>query len=274
MAADRLLTADDFSVTRDNLRHGIEAGELILYYQPKVVVAANGDMGIDSLEALVRWRHNEEGLVPPDQFIPLAEREGLMGPLTDAVLGMAMSQVKEWREIGIATKLAVNVPPHLLSDIEFVRRFSDRAKQFEVDASSFIIEVTERTLIEDAVGAMETLTRLRILGAGLSIDDFGTGHSSLIQLHRMPFNEIKIDKSFIDDMAKSDDARTIVRAIIDLAHGLNMSVCAEGVETSETLETLMEMQCDTIQGYYFDPPLDQQRVTKLLRDGPTYSSRQ
>ena len=264
--------ADDFAITSDSLRQGIEAGELILHYQPKVCVGQGSRLTVDSCEALVRWEQGEHGLVRPDQFIPLAEKEGLMELLTDAVIHCAMQQLKEWQESGITIKLAVNVPPHLLSNIAFVSRFSDQLKQFELAAENFIFEVTERTLIEDAVAAMETLTRLRILGAGLSIDDFGTGHSSLIQLHQMPFNEIKIDKSFIDDMEKSDDARTIVRAIINLAHGLNMTVCAEGVETQATLDMLRIMQCDTIQGYYFDPPLDAERMTRLLSDKKTYSA--
>jgi EAL domain-containing protein (putative c-di-GMP-specific phosphodiesterase class I) len=261
-------------VTHDLLRQGIAAGELVLYHQPKIALEPDGGTRVDSCESLVRWRRGDGCLISPNAFIPLAEKEGLMGPLTDAVFDMAMGQVKAWRGLGIATKLAVNVPPHLLSDTGFVRQFSSRLRRHEVVASDFIIEVTERTLIEDAAGAMETLTQLRGLGTGLSIDDFGTGHSSLTQLHQMPFNEIKIDKTFIDDVEKNDESRAIVNAIINLAHGLGMNVCAEGVETAETLQILKRMACDTIQGHYFDPPLDSDGATKLLRDGPDYSSRQ
>ena len=263
--------ADSFVINKQTISQAIENDDLVLYHQPKIMFGEDGGVSVHSCEALVRWLHKDQGLIPPVQFIPLAEREGLMGPLTDAVLAMAMQQVKDWQDMGIDMKLAINVPPHLLSDNGFPHHFSEMANRIGVSASSFIIEVTERTLFDDAVGAMETLTRLRIMGAGLAIDDFGTGHSSLIQLHQMPFNEIKIDKSFIDDMKSSDDARTIVRAIINLAHDLSMKVCAEGVETRETLDMLRDMGCDFIQGYYFDPPLDPARATQLLRSGPAYS---
>ena len=255
---------NEMEITSEELHAAIDNGGLVLHYQPKIRMGGGAHLEIDSCEALVRWEHEKHGLVPPNEFIPLAEENGLIAPLTDAVLLMAARQAKEWREIGVTTKIAVNVPPHLFAENAFLGRVSDLLRKFDLPASTFIFEVTERTLIEDAMEAMETLTRLRIMGAGLSIDDFGTGHSSLIQLHQMPFSEIKIDMSFVDAMEKSADARTIVRAIINLAHDLGMKCCAEGVERAATLEALELLNCDYAQGYIFYPALEKEKMTALL----------
>ena len=242
-------------ITVRDLRTGIETDQLVVYYQPKISIKAKGDQEIVGCEALVRWRHPQHGLMFPDEFIPLAEKSGLIVALTDCVVGATVKQIRRWRDDGLRLTVAVNIAPQLLDDLGLPDRIHERLKEYDLQTSQLVLEVTESGAMENAARAMEILARFRLKGFGLSLDDFGTGYSSLVQLHRMPFNEMKIDKSFLMAMDQDEEARNIVSSIIDLGHNIGLQLCAEGVETRESLDMLRSLGCELAQGYYMSPPI-------------------
>jgi diguanylate cyclase (GGDEF)-like protein len=233
------------------LRRGIELGELFLHYQPKVIPRTGQVIGV---EALLRWRHPERGLVGPDEFIPLAEHTGLIGPLTQCVLGMALAQVKAWTDVGYRLPVAVNISARNLLNDQLVDQITDLLAMHHLSAEMLEIEVTESAIMLDPARAHDILSRLHALGIRIAIDDFGAGYTSLTQLKHLPISELKIDKSFVLTM-QSDQANTlIVRSIIELGHNLGLSVVAEGVETAEALSMLSGLCCDVVQGYHLCRP--------------------
>lgn len=234
-------------VTVEELRQAIDEHELVVHYQPKLV-RANGDFQVRSAEALVRWRHPRLGLLYPRDFLMLAEQSGLIVDVTDFVLTDAIRQIGHWRARGLDLAAAVNLAPRFVQDLEFPDRLSRIFREFEVAPEQLTLEVTEAASLDDPDLVMDIFTRLRVKGVGLSLDDFGTGTSSLTQLYRMPFNEVKIDGSLIAEVATSKAAATVARAIVELAHNLSLSACAEGVETSVAFEFLDQIGCDAIQG--------------------------
>jgi EAL domain-containing protein (putative c-di-GMP-specific phosphodiesterase class I) len=234
-------------LTVDELRTAIEEHELLVHYQPKVVRTAS-DWQVRSAEALVRWRHPRLGLLYPAEFLPLAESSGLILGVTDFVLTDAVRQIGHWRQRGLHLTAAVNLSPKLVQDLEFPDRLGRLLKEFDVQAEQLTLEVTEAASLHDPELVMDIFTRLRVKGVGLSLDDFGVGLSSLTQLYKMPFSEVKIDRLLIAEMATSKPATTVVRAIVDLAHNLSLQVCAEGVETALAYEFLERIGCDAIQG--------------------------
>ena len=231
----------------DELRTAIDEHELVVHYQPKVVRAAS-DWQVRSAEALVRWRHPRHGLLYPAEFLPLAEQSGLILGITDFVMTDAIRQIGHWRQRGLHLTAAVNLSPRLVQDLEFPDRLGRLLKEFDVTAEQLTLEVTEAASLHDPELVMDIFTRLRVKGVGLSLDDFGVGLSSLTQLYKMPFSEVKIDRLLISEMATSKPATTVVRAIVDLAHALSLSVCAEGVETPLAFEFLEQIGCDALQG--------------------------
>ncbi len=231
----------------DELRTAIDEHELIVHYQPKVVRAAS-DWQVRSAEALVRWRHPRLGLLFPAEFLPLAESSGLILGVTDFVLTDAIRQIGHWRQRGLHLTAAVNLSPRLVQDLEFPDRLGRLLKEFDVQAEQLTLEVTEAASLHDPELVMDIFTRLRVKGVGLSLDDFGVGLSSLTQLYKMPFSEVKIDRLLVAEMATSKAATTVVRAIVDLAHALSLTACAEGVETSLAYEFLERIGCDALQG--------------------------
>ena len=241
--------------TERDLQHAIDHGELAVYYQPQADLAMDGSVHAVAVEALVRWNHPALGLVYPDQFIGLAEKTGLIGALTDFVLKDSLTQLSLWRAQGIKLGLAVNLSPLLVKDLDFPDRLSEMMRANRLPNSELTIEITETAALDDPTLTRDILTRLRVKNFGLSLDDFGTGHSSLTQLYKMPFNEIKIDRSLGMEMHRSTEARTITRSIIDLAHNLGLTVCTEGVEQMATLDFLREVKCDRIQGYLLGRPM-------------------
>ena len=241
--------------TERDLQHAIDLGELAVYYQPQADLAMDGSVHAVAVEALVRWNHPALGLVYPDQFIGLAEKTGLIGALTDFVLKDSLTQLSLWRAQGIKLGLAVNLSPLLVKDLDFPDRLSEMMRANRLPNSELTIEITETAALDDPTLTRDILTRLRVKNFGLSLDDFGTGHSSLTQLYKMPFNEIKIDRSLGMEMHRSTEARTITRSIIDLAHNLGLTVCTEGVEQMATLDFLREVKCDRIQGYLLGRPM-------------------
>ena len=234
-------------ISADDLRQAVEEHELIVHYQPKVVRSGN-DWQVRSAEALVRWRHPRLGLLYPGEFLALAEQSGLIVGITDFVMTDAIRQTGHWRQRGLDLSVAVNLSPRLVQDLEFPDRLTRIFKEFDATPEQLTLEVTEAASLDDPELVMDIFTRLRVKGVGLSLDDFGTGMSSLTQLYKMPFSEVKIDGSLIADIATSKAAATIVRAIVELTHSLSLSACAEGVETPAQFEFLDQIGCDAVQG--------------------------
>jgi EAL domain-containing protein (putative c-di-GMP-specific phosphodiesterase class I)/CheY-like chemotaxis protein len=254
------------SIIESDLRDALSKGELTLHYQPKVDLRLSSSRAISGVEALLRWRHPKYGYVGPDQFIPLGETSGLCRELTDFVLLTAARQAKGWRDMGLDLTVAINLPAPLLGDLELADRVDSCLQSLRLPSSQLVLEVTESGVMADIARAMETLTRLRLKGIMLSMDDFGKGYSSLVQLYQLPFSELKIDRAFIADLTRSEEAQIIVRSIIDLAHKLGMEACGEGVEEPGAVEILRAWGCDKAQGYLFAPPLPSANLEALLRD--------
>ena len=234
-------------LTLDDLRRAIEEHELVVHYQPKVV-RTNNDWQVRTAEALVRWRHPELGLLRPGEFLPMAEQSGLILGVTDFVLTDAIRQMGHWRQRGLDLGVAVNLSPRLVQDLEFPDRLGLLLREFDAAAEQLTLEVTEAASLDDPELVMDIFTRLRVRGVGLSLDDFGVGTSSLTQLYKMPFSEVKIDRVLISEIPTGRAAATVVRSIIDLCHNLSLTVCAEGVETSPVFELLDQAGCDALQG--------------------------
>jgi EAL domain-containing protein (putative c-di-GMP-specific phosphodiesterase class I) len=247
------------------LRQGIENGDLRLYYQPKVKLE---DGRTEGVEALVRWQHAERGFIPPDAFIGLAEETGLIKPLTVWVMNEALRQHKEWQQAGFNIRMSVNVSARMLHDPQLVATVNDLLARWDVEPSYLELEITEGSLMVDPEGAMETLRQLRTAGVWSSIDDFGMGYSSLGYLKRLPVDELKIDKSFVMDMASSRDDASIVRSVVTLGHNLGLHVVAEGVDNKRTLDMLCAMGCDMAQGYYLSRPVAAEDLTEWLGRPP------
>jgi EAL domain-containing protein (putative c-di-GMP-specific phosphodiesterase class I)/CheY-like chemotaxis protein len=237
-----------------DLRRGLAAGELVPYYQPKATLTQTGWL-IDGVEALARWQHPRLGLVMPDEFVPLAERTGLIGDLTNVMLAASLRQLNEWQQQGLQLNCAVNLPPSLVTDLSFPDRVAALLVENRIDASRLILEITETATMQNPTITMDILTRLRVKRIGLSLDDFGTGYSSLTQLYQMPFNEMKIDKSLVMNVPHSREANTMVSSLVELGHNLGLKICAEGVENRAALDMLAIIGCDSCQGYFLSRPV-------------------
>lgn len=259
------LTPDAMDVDID-LPLAIETNQLLLHYQPKFTLEADGSARLHGVEALVRWQHPRSGLRFPDEFIPTAEKSGLILPLTELVLRQAMERVVGWSADGLDLSVGVNIPARMVNDARFPDRVFALLNEYGLAPDRLTLEITERDVMTNTETAMANLTRLRIKGIELSVDDFGTGHSSLVQLYRMPFNELKIDKSFVMDCENNDEARTIVEIITTLGHKLGMVVCAEGVETLPTWRYLQDLGCQRAQGYLMSRPIPGEDIAAFARD--------
>jgi len=235
-----------------DLNRAIDADELLLYCQPKLDLRSRRLCGA---EALVRWNHPRHGMIALDELMPIAEQTGLIRPLTYNMLGAALRQAHAWNEIGIRLPLAVNVTMRNLRDPEFIDRLQGLLVTWGTPVGALAIEITESGLMEDPTGTLDVLARLKRMDVELYVDDFGTGYSSLSYLQRLPIDAIKIDQSFVRNMQVSDESAKIVHSTIDLAHNLDLSVVAEGVETEPVLERLAALGCDVAQGYLISKPL-------------------
>ena len=249
------------------LHQAVERGELVLHYQPKVTLATGW---LEAVECLVRWNHPVRGLLYPDTFVPLAEASGTIKAMTTWVLETAVRQCAVWRADGLDLHVAVNVSTRDLDDDRLAARVAALLDDAGVGASHLIIELTETGLMADPRRAIETLRALKAVGVGISIDDFGIGHSSLAYLRQLPADELKIDKSFTLPLAPENVA--ILRSAITIGHDLGMRVIAEGVETAEVVEVLRELGCDVGQGYFFGRPVPADRfaaspLAQALRAG-------
>jgi EAL domain-containing protein (putative c-di-GMP-specific phosphodiesterase class I)/ActR/RegA family two-component response regulator len=257
--------------TESELRSGIESGQLRVHYQPKCALR-DGNWQVVSVEGLVRWQHPDFGLVYPDSFIGLAEQTGLIGALTDFVLAEGISQMVAWDRQGVELDLAINLSPRLVRDLDFPDRLADIMRGHGLANSRLTLELTETAALEDPPRTRDILTRLRVKNFGLSLDDFGTGYSSLTQLYRMPFNELKVDKSLGLELHQSREAQTIVRALVDLAHNLGVAVCTEGVETAGALQFLEAAGSDFVQGYYLGRPADAGAISAMMGTQPVLAA--
>jgi len=234
------------------LRRAISADELELHYQPKVSLRTGAVVGC---EALVRWRHPQKGMIPPVEFIAHAERTGLIRVLTTWVLGAAFRQLHAWQKIGLDLDVSINVSPVDLADPDFADSVIALLTQTGVDATHVVLEVTESGAMKDLANTLRIMEQLRVLGIRFSIDDFGTGYSSLAHLRRLPVDEIKIDRSFVQELENKSADDVILRSTINLGHALNLKVAAEGVEVAFGWDALGRLGCDLVQGYFVSKPL-------------------
>ena len=243
------------------LRRAIEQEELVVHYQPKADLQTGRIVGV---EALVRWIHPERGFIPPDRFIGIAERTGLIKPLSRYVLRAAIDQCAAWAAEGLDLHVAVNLTIPDLLDLELPDRIAAMLADAGVPADRLELEVTESTILADPFRVRHVIDRLNELGIGLAIDDFGTGYSSLAYLKQLPVQTIKIDRSFVMDMLESESDAAIVRSTIDLARNLGLRVVAEGVETEAMWDALREQGCTLAQGYLISKPVSAADLAPLL----------
>jgi len=247
------------------LRDAVDAGEIFLNFQPKV---RSRDRCLSGVEALARWRHPRRGPIPPDEFIRLAEESGVIDALTVSVLERAREQARAWRRLGWEIPIAVNLSVKNLHAETHIEKLFELMSHHGKDTNPIELEITESAIMLDPAFSLDVLTKFKLLGARLYIDDFGTGHSSLSYLRKLPIDAIKIDKSFVLDMARDPDAAMIVRSTIELAHNLGYQVVAEGVETAAVWEYLAAYGCDEIQGYFISRPLTADDFEAWARSAP------
>ncbi len=257
--------SDPYSVRRlklvGDLRRAISAGELVLHYQPQINIAKKDIIGV---EALVRWQHPQQGLLPPMEFIPLAEQTGLIRPLTVWAINQALQQASIWRLQGHNFTVSVNLSVHNLLDKDLPSQVQRLLKKWKVSPERLVLEITESNLMLDPDVALATLKQLQEMGVALSVDDFGTGYSSLAYLKTLPVSELKIDRSFVREMMQGESDAKIVHLIASLSHNLGLTVVAEGVEDEATWNMIADLGCDVIQGYYVCKPMPAKELSAWM----------
>lgn len=253
--------------SQEELETALSQGDLSLRYQPKISLAG-GKPRVQGVEALVRWEHPHRGTLQPRHFLPAFERYGLMTQLTDIVIQDAIRQAGDWQRRGYTLEMVVNLSLRLVQDRDFPARLADTLSEYNVPPRGLVLDITEASLTEDRDLMFDVFTRLRILGVGISLDNFGTGSSSLIDLYRMPFSEIKVDSTLIGEAAYEREAQLIIRGIANLAHSLDIAVCAAGVESRASLEFLLAANFDSAQGRLFCGPVGPADVEKLVSTWP------
>ena len=249
-------TLDRHSVRRlsvlSEFRRALDSDEIVVFYQPIMYMDGTG---VHGAEGLVRWEHPELGLLPPSDFLPIVEQTGLIGSLTRHVLEQAVAQCAAWRRAGKELTVSVNLSVRNLLDPDLPSLIGDLLSLYGLSPEALQLEITESMLMSDPDRSLVTLTRLNQLGVGLSVDDYGTGYSSLANLRRLPIDELKIDRSFVSPMLSDESDLIIVRSTINLGHDLGLKVVAEGVEDEATLHRLAGLGSDFAQGYHFSKPL-------------------
>jgi EAL domain-containing protein (putative c-di-GMP-specific phosphodiesterase class I) len=244
------------------LRRGMKRGEVQVAYQPKLDIRCGT---VAHAEALVRWHHPEEGVIAPDLFIPLAESTGVVRELTGYVISRALADCANLGALGQQLSIAVNISAADLGRGDFVAEIRELIAQAGVDSSCLTLEITESAILSSPRRAIDALTKLRAMGIRLSVDDYGTGQSTLSYLKQLPVNELKIDKSFVTSMCEEESDRIMVKSTINLAHELGMKVVAEGVEDEPTLDLLRSLTCDYAQGYLIGKAMTVEDLGKLSR---------
>ena len=246
-----------------DLRRALDVDDQItLHYQPKIDVRTEAVVGV---EALARWQHPERGPISPGEFIPVLETTSLIHRFTDRVLAIALAQARTWLDAGHRLPVAVNISTRTLLDTSFPDRVATLLADTRVPGELLCIEITEHTVMTDPATTIEALRRIRALGVKTSIDDYGTGYSSMTYLKLLPLDELKIDRSFVHDMARDHANRALVRSTVELGRNLNLTVVAEGVEDAETHLALQAVGCDLAQGYHFARPMPADVLTARLR---------
>ncbi|MBT3702911.1 MAG: EAL domain-containing response regulator [Alphaproteobacteria bacterium] len=236
----------------NDLAAAISERQISVVFQPKLSTSSQTLIGV---ETLARWIHPEKGFIPPDIFVHLAEENNLVDELTSLIIDLAIEQGASWLKQGLEIKIAINLSVDNLNDLDLTKKLEQKIADAGLQARNIILEVTESRLMVDITKPLEILTRLRMKGFSLSIDDFGTGHSSLEQLKRIPFTELKIDRAFVDGAAQDPATRAILESSVDLAKKLEMSVVAEGVERREDWDLVASLGCDLVQGYFVARPM-------------------
>jgi diguanylate cyclase (GGDEF)-like protein len=244
------------------LRQAIADNQIVLHYQPKVALP---DVSLVGVEALARWQHPQRGLLPPSEFIPVAESTGLIVPLTLSVLRTAISQLAQWRAAGHDFTVAVNLSPRCLAEPDLTGQVLALLGEHDVPGRCLELEITEDTLAHDPDRALATLTALHAAGIQISIDDFGTGYSSMAYLRRLPVSELKVDRSFVMGMLRQGDDEVLVRSLVELGHNLGLTVVAEGVEDQATLDALSRFGCDVAQGFHLGRPVSASEFDDWMR---------
>lgn len=255
---DRRIRLPDVQAALDN-------EQIVAFFQPIVGAAESGGWAVDGLEALVRWMHPTHGLVMPDEFIPQAERVGLIGALTDRVLVQSLQQLRRWQDAGLKLKCSINLPPSLVTDRELPDRLAATIAEHGIEPGSISLEMTETATLQEPMTTTDVLGRIRAHGIGLALDDFGTGFSSLTRLCQLPFSELKIDKSLGMKLPTDHEANTVVGSMIELAHNLGMRVCTEGVESRDALDLLEVLGSDRCQGFFISRALPAREIAGFVR---------
>ncbi|MHB1021685.1 MAG: EAL domain-containing response regulator [Acidobacteriaceae bacterium] len=251
VAACAIPESDEFPISHAELCQALERHEFVLAYQPKIECRSGALAGF---EALVRWQHPERGVVAPGYFVPAMEGFGLIDVLSTQIFDQSLTWFSQ-TFLHTSLRLSLNLSARSLVDLRLADHLADQCSQFSIPTERVILELTETSAMVDPVVSLDLMTHFRVKGFHLSIDDFGTGYSSMIQLARLPFSEIKIDKSFVMMALQSQESRTITKSVVDLGHSLGLRVTAEGVEDAQTLEYLNSLGCDHAQGYFIARPM-------------------
>ena len=237
----------------EDIQKALENDEFEAYYQPQLALS---DQALIGVEVLCRWQHPELGIVAPVNFIPIAERHNLIDALTWKILSQAISQAKSWQDHGIDIQLSINMSSSMFNMLDLPEKMFELMQKHQLDPKKLVVEVTESIVMDEQINSLDSLTRLRLKGFQVSIDDFGTGYSSMLQLHRIPFSEIKVDQSFVLKMQTDPEAQAIAETVIMLGHKLGLTVVAEGIEDAETLSQLKLLNCEVGQGFHFAKPMN------------------
>jgi EAL domain-containing protein (putative c-di-GMP-specific phosphodiesterase class I)/ActR/RegA family two-component response regulator len=261
----RLTMDDGPALTPAALRDAIDLGQVVNYYQPRVTLTPGGDRVTEGVEAFVRWEHPHYGVVPPDNFILLAEQSQLIVPMTLKVIQNAIAQAKIWQNAGLNLSIAVKLPGDLLTHRELPDMLTGYLDGAGVDRRTIVLELRENEAMANTARTMEVLTRLRLKNLRLAIDNFGTGFTSLVELCRMPFNELNIDKSLSGATSQQEEVRRAVKSIVSMAHTLELDVCMKGIEDQEAFDFARSLGCAMAQGYYICAPVAPDAVDGAVR---------
>lgn len=257
----RIEDASIESISEDELRTGLSGDALMIYFQPKIAISTHSIIGV---EVLARWKHEERGILSPVSFISLAEKCGLIHELTYSVYEKALQQARVWQDNNINLKISINISVNTFALTDFTEFITNTAKKFNIDPSLIILEVTESEIMTDVIKCLEIMMNLRMKKFGLSIDDFGTGHSSLEKLKSIPFTELKIDRSFVRNAARNSSSLAILETSSELAKKLKMEIVAEGVESKNDWDIVENLNCDYVQGYYCAKPMPDKNVPDFI----------